>query len=518
MSDALRRALGQSQADLELLASHLSLIQEMLDASDHAISREDLCARLTKVFVAELGFEQVVLFCCPTPGEVELVARSSQTERFGGPAGPLPGCLAGLARQVIAEKAVIRWGGQGVGLRRRLPAELEGSVVGVPLESRGHELGALIGLDLAVRRWTLARQRALEVVGRIVGRIVATTEARFTLDALHHDLEIELSTAGARLRRQEASLREHAGKIQSLSSSLASASRVRDTFLGLLSHELRTPVAAIIGYAAMLQEGGGGPTTDEQHDILGRIEANGRHLGRLLEDMLFLTEAESARIEPRFEAVELSRVVDEIAGAVPRFKEPGAPGLEVSIAKTAARTETDPRLLGRALFHLLEHVVGRSAAGVRIDVGQESDAIRIGLHGAGPATSAHPAPRTDAPTADDEAHEVKSSLRLGLVRLCMALLGGRYTLAARADGGASAELWLPTRGPEPSPERPENSALRGRSDRAKRSARPPAAAGGGRALASRFLHPHWRSGSAPARRAESASSATPRRARSRSRS
>ena len=37
MSHALRRALGESQADLELLASHLGLIQGVLDASDHAV-------------------------------------------------------------------------------------------------------------------------------------------------------------------------------------------------------------------------------------------------------------------------------------------------------------------------------------------------------------------------------------------------------------------------------------------------------------------------------------------------
>jgi signal transduction histidine kinase len=488
MSHALRRALGESQADLELLASHLGLIQGVLDASDHALSLNELCSRLATVFVAELGFEQVAVFVCAAPGQPEVAGWYSQTERFGGPAPAVPAALADLARAVVNERSLLRWGGGGVGPRRRLPKALEGSVVGLPIASRGLGLGALIGVDVAPRRWTLASQRALEVVSQIVGRILATAEARFALDALHHELEVELSAASARLQRQERNLREHAGRIHELSTALAKASRVRDTFLGLLSHELRTPVAAIAGYASILREGGAGPMTAEQGALLNRIEANGRQLGRLLEDVLFLTEAESAKVEPRFEPVEVGRIVEEIAGSVPRLQEPNAPELEVSIAGAAARTETDPRLLGRALFHLLDHVTaGVPSDVVRIDVGTEAEAIRIGLDtsGGGEAAAepnassrASVAPAPESAPASDASHGVGTGLGLGLVRLCIALLGGRYTLAAKAGGGTSAAIWLPNHSPEPSETtRPERTARR-RTGEGSRAARPPEAASG----------------------------------------
>jgi signal transduction histidine kinase len=457
MSDALRRALGESQADRDLLASHLVLIQGMHDASDQALSLEDLCSRVATVFVAELGFEEVVAFVAEADGELAVAGRFSQTERFGGPRALLPEDVPLLAREVVAELALIRWGGGGVGPRRRLPGALQGSAVGLPIVARGRCLGALVGLDVTPRRWTLAAHRALEVVAKILGRIVGNAEARFAFDALHHDLEIALSTAGTRLARKDKSLREHAGRIHELSTSLASASRVRDTFLGLLSHELRTPVAAILGFSALLREGAAGPMNPEQTEMLKRVEVNGRHLGRLLEDMLFLTEAESAHIEPRFEPVEVGRIVEEVAGAVPRLQEPGGPDLEVSISGAAARTETDPRLLGRALFHLLEHVSTNSASRkVRIAVDQEAEAIRIGLHGEGteaPAEAAPTPPAAPPPSTPTEAetHRTNAGLGLGLVRLCVALLGGRYTLAAKA-GGTSAELWLPTHGSNPAEE------------------------------------------------------------------
>jgi signal transduction histidine kinase len=462
MSDALRRALSESQADRDLLASHLALIQSMHDASDQALSLEDLCSRLGTVFVAELGFEEVVAFVAEADGELAVAGRFSQTERFGGPRAPLPEDVPLLAREVVAELALIRWGGGGVGPRRRLPGALQGGAVGLPIVARGRCLGALVGLDVTPRRWTLAAHRALEVVAKILGRIVGNAEARFAFDALHHDLEIALSTAGTRLARKDKSLREHAGRIHELSTSLASASRVRDTFLGLLSHELRTPVAAILGFSALLREGAAGPMNPEQTEMLKRVEVNGRHLGRLLEDMLFLTEAESAHIEPRFEPVEVGRIVEEVAGAVPRLQEPGGPELEVSISGAAARTETDPRLLGRALFHLLEHVSTSSASRkVRIAVAQEAEAIRIGLHGEGteaPAESPTP-PAARPPSTEAETHRTNAGLGLGLVRLCVALLGGRYTLAAKA-GGASAELWLPTHGSDPVEETTEEGPSR----------------------------------------------------------
>jgi signal transduction histidine kinase len=464
VSNALRRALGESQADRDLLASHLALIQGMHDASDQALSLGDLCSRLATVFVAELGFEEVVAFVGTPEGELEVTGRFSQTERFGGPRAPLPEALPSLARSAVAEMTLIRWGGGGVGPRRRLPDALHGSAVGMPIVARGRCIGAVVCLDVTPRRWTLAAHRALEVVAKILGRIVGNAEARFAFDALHHDLEIALSTAGTRLARKDKSLREHAGRIHELSTSLASASRVRDTFLGLLSHELRTPVSAILGFAAMLREGGAGPMTPEQIETLKRIEVNGRQLGRLLEDMLFLTEAESAPIEPRFEPVEVGRIVEEVAGSVPRLQEPGGAGLEVSISGPAAPTETDPRLLGRALFHLLDHVSsGSDGRTVRVAVEHEADAIRIGLHGdASPEASAAPAaPRSDG-TTEAEAHGTNAGLGLGLVRLCVALLGGRYTLAAKA-GTASAELWLPTRSPDPAEETTaEKTARRGR--------------------------------------------------------
>jgi signal transduction histidine kinase len=507
MSHALRRALGESQADLELLASHLGLIQGVLDASDHALSLNELCARLAAVFVAELGFEQVGVFLCGSGSEPEVAGWYSQTERFGGPSTAVPQALAELAREVVSERSLLRWGGGGVGPRRRLPKTLEGSVVGLPIASRGLGLGAVVCVDVAPRRWTLAAQRALDVVSQIVGRILATAEARFALDALHHELEVELSAASARLARQERNLREHAGRIHELSTALAKASRVRDTFLGFLSHELRTPVAAITGYAAILREGGAGPTTPEQSDFLARIEANGRQLGRLLEDVLFLTEAESQQVEPRFESVEVGRIVEEIAGSVPRLQEPDGPELEVSIAGAAARAETDPRLLGRALFHLLDHVTaGGPSDVVRIDVGTEAETIRIGLDTSGGAAAEKPAaasgehapPGAPRP-ADETSHAIGTGLGLGLVRLCIALLGGRYTVAAKAGGGTSAEIWLPNRGPEPIESPAAERTPRRRSGGSGRTSRPPAAASGGARAVTEPAR-HLRAAESPTRR------------------
>ncbi len=62
-----------------------------------------------------------------------------------------------------------------------------------------------------------------------------------------------------------------------------------------LSHELRTPVASMLGYVEMLQEGDMGPLTDDQLSALSVVERNGRRLLELLTEMLILSRVESGQ-------------------------------------------------------------------------------------------------------------------------------------------------------------------------------------------------------------------------------
>ena len=90
------------------------------------------------------------------------------------------------------------------------------------------------------------------------------------------------------------------------------ANRLKSLFLANMSHELRTPLTAIIGFADLLQMGVI-PQSAPQHQIfLGHIGSSGRHLLRLINDVLDLSKVESGKFEFFPEAFDLSVLVEEV--------------------------------------------------------------------------------------------------------------------------------------------------------------------------------------------------------------
>lgn len=432
MKDPLHRALVDTQADLEDVSSHLALIREAIEHGESAASREDLARRLSVSLVATLGFETVAILFAGNDGELETVATYGQTERFGGPREPHPDWAIRLGREVLDEGTLLRWGGDGVGPSRSRPRDLEEDVIGLPLEASGEVLGALMCTEIGLRPWTLARHRALELIGRSMAQVVALQRSRREGETARQTLELELRAARTKLARQEE-------RIGALSSSLDSADRVKQTFLGLLSHELRTPLAAILGYSSLLREGEAGETTEAQDRFLGRIESNGRRLGYLLDDLLFLTEAESTRIRPARAQVELAPLVEAVSRALPDPAEGTAPELKVAIEPGAERLQGDPALVRRLLFHLLDGAWRAAPGGTVLleAVAAEPGHVRLSVRSrAGPGATTAP-----EPAAAPGTHHV---LGQSLVRLCISLLDGRSRLPARAAEETRAEVWIPS--------------------------------------------------------------------------
>jgi PAS domain S-box-containing protein len=76
--------------------------------------------------------------------------------------------------------------------------------------------------------------------------------------------------------------------------------RVKGDFVATVSHELRTPITSIIGYTELLEDGLVGELSEAQHEVIDRVDRNGRRLLLLVEDLLTLSqiEASSLKIEP----------------------------------------------------------------------------------------------------------------------------------------------------------------------------------------------------------------------------
>lgn len=145
------------------------------------------------------------------------------------------------------------------------------------------------------------------------------------------------------------------------------ASQAKSEFLSTMSHELRTPLNAIAGYVQLMEMGIHGAVTDAQREVLRRIDRSGRHLLRLIDNVLNLARIEAGRVDYHLESVALSEVV----AATAQMVEP-----QVASKGLTCDASVEPEVLARAdraklqqiLLNLLTNAIKFTPSGGRIAV------------------------------------------------------------------------------------------------------------------------------------------------------
>lgn len=90
------------------------------------------------------------------------------------------------------------------------------------------------------------------------------------------------------------------------------ANRAKSSFLASMSHELRTPLNSIIGFADVLREKTFGPLNDRQAKYLSNISISGKHLLKLIDDILDLSKVETGKMEFNPEEFSVPDTFEEI--------------------------------------------------------------------------------------------------------------------------------------------------------------------------------------------------------------
>ena len=132
-------------------------------------------------------------------------------------------------------------------------------------------------------------------------------------------------------------------EIQDKSRQLEEASQHKSQFLANMSHELRTPLNAILGYTELMADGAYGEPSEKMLGILKRLEANGKHLLGLINDVLDLSKIEAGQL-----VLELSDyTVQDIAQTVRSTLEPLAADKKLAF-KVEMASELPPGLADQA--------------------------------------------------------------------------------------------------------------------------------------------------------------------------
>jgi signal transduction histidine kinase/CheY-like chemotaxis protein len=299
--------------------------------------------------------------------------------------------------------------------------------------------------ELAAVRAAIGRET---VVGQIVGLRRGEEETRWIrinarpllVDGKHGGAVLSMSDVTDRKRDAE-SLREANARLRE-------ADRRKDEFLGMLSHELRNPLAPIRNSVYLLSRAD--PGTEQARRARGVIERQTEHLTRLVDDLLDVTRIARGKIQLRRARVDLREVVLRAADDFRLTLDDRGVALGVDLPHASVWADADPTRVNQVVGNLLHNATKFTRSGdevaVSLRVVDRSAELRVRDTGAGidPALL----PRVFEPFVQGERTLARTEgglgLGLALVKGIAELHGGSVCVESAGRGrGAEFIVRLP---------------------------------------------------------------------------
>jgi len=294
-----------------------------------------------------------------------------------------------------------------------------------------------------MRLLTLPHLNANGQIDGLMQTITDTTDQSL-IEQAHIQQRNELRLLKDRLSRQNIELAR-------TNAELRRANRLKDEFLAGISHEVRTPLSAILGLAELLHAKIVGPLNDEQMEMLSRIEESGRHLLAVINDLLDLAKIEAGRVElePRLTAAHevcqsSIRMINELALRKNQR-------VHINLDPQVAALYADERRLRQALINLLSNAVKFTPPGGEIGLDLEGEPeheiVRITVWDTGIGIAAEDMPRLFQPFSQIQSEyqhdQAGSGLGLVMVARLAELHGGGVSLVSEPGKGSRFTITLP---------------------------------------------------------------------------
>jgi PAS domain S-box-containing protein len=268
------------------------------------------------------------------------------------------------------------------------------------------------------------------------------------VNALRHEHDGEAAIRCALIRIREREKYEEELLRAKKSAELASASKSR--FLSMMSHDLRTPLGAISGYAELLSLGVRGPVTETQQQDLARIKRASTNLLGMLDDLLTVAREQNAQLPLRLETLSLtSELVEAESVVMPRFIDAGVRFVR-GACEPQLSVRADRDRLRRILLNLLTNAVKFTPNGGQVSVGcaAVADRVLVPVSDTGRGIPPEMLDRIFQPFVQvetgDAAKEKGMGLGLAISRELARAMGGDLSVTSVVGRGSIFTLALPT--------------------------------------------------------------------------
>jgi signal transduction histidine kinase len=238
--------------------------------------------------------------------------------------------------------------------------------------------------------------------------------------------------------------------IEQKSHQIEAASQHKSQFLANMSHELRTPLNSILGFTELIQDNVYGEPPAKIRAVLGRVQANGRHLLGLINDVLDLSKIEAGQLKLQVADYALGDVVQTVLSSAEPLAAEKNLRLRVELPPLLPPVRGDQRRIAQVLLNLVGNAIKFTEQGeIVVTVSARGHDIEIAVTDTGSGI-----PSAEQERIFEEFHQVDSSatrkkggtgLGLTITKRIVELHGGRVWVESEVGKGSRFCFAIPAR-------------------------------------------------------------------------
>lgn len=158
-------------------------------------------------------------------------------------------------------------------------------------------------------------------------------------------------------KKAEEEIKRKQERIEKQNIQLKKLDKIKSEFLNITSHELRTPMSAIKGYAQMMLKEVLGPTTDEQKKALNVVIRNINRLDNLIRDILDVSRLESGTMRFLPEKVDIKEMISDVVETMQSFAETKKIQIKTEIQENLPNLFVDPERIKQVIINIVNNAI-----------------------------------------------------------------------------------------------------------------------------------------------------------------